>query len=278
MFSLADYLAKSGEVDEYDVNVVDQILHLGSFKKLTQVVRKDKKRRGTGDDDVGEDNPTPRETSPIEATKKSKKRKHANTETKTKTKIQIGTAIYTDDSSVTGTSYEPSEDHVDDDSTLPSDMESTEPDSLEEELRDDVGMYQKTLYDYHKEAFYKAYTPYFNNVSNMHLITEDKYNEVKQALPQPKQPKEAQLIRKWRTKYSVGNNIAGCCLYRDGLVVVTFEEVFDIIREAHTKISHARMPRRTKKSLMSSLDTMGSKVLCSVLHRYLPSGKCINSD
>ncbi len=83
---------------------------------------------------------------------------------------------------------------MDDDSTLPSDMESTEPDSLEEELRDDVGMYQKTLCDYHKEAFYKAYTPYFNNVSNTHLITADKYNEVKQALLQPKQPKEAQLI------------------------------------------------------------------------------------
>jgi hypothetical protein len=140
---------------------------------------------------------------------------------------------------------------------LPSDMESMEPDSLEEELGDDVGMYQKTLYDYHKEAFYKAYTPYFNNASNTHLITADKYNEVKQALLQPKQPKEAQLIRKWRTQYSVGNNIAGCCLYRDGLVVVTFEEVFVIIREAHTKISHVQDAEKNKKSLMSSLDTMG---------------------
>jgi hypothetical protein len=56
---------------------VDQILRLGNFKKLTQVVSKDKKRRGTGIDDVGAEKATPRETSPIEATKNSKKRKHA---------------------------------------------------------------------------------------------------------------------------------------------------------------------------------------------------------
>jgi hypothetical protein len=30
-------------------------------------------------------------------------------------------------------------------------------------------------------------------------------------------------------------------------VVITFEEVFDIIREAHTKISQARMQIRIKK-------------------------------
>jgi hypothetical protein len=46
---------------------------------------------------------------------------------------------------------------------------------VEEELGDDVGMYQKTLYNYHKEAFYKAYTPYFNSVANTHLITAEKY-------------------------------------------------------------------------------------------------------
>jgi hypothetical protein len=176
--------------------------------------------------------------------------------------IQIGTAIYTEDSSVNDTSYEPLDDHVDDDSTLPSDMESTEPDSLEEELGDDVGMYQKTLYDYHKEAFYKAYTPYFNNVSNTHLITADKYNEVKQALLEPKQPKEAQLIRKWRTQYTVGNNIAGRCLYRDGLVVVTFEEVFDVIREAHTKISHAQDAEKNKKVINEQLGYHGVPKSC----------------
>jgi hypothetical protein len=170
--------------------------------------------------------------------------------------------IYTDDSSITGTSYELSEDHVDDDSMLPSDMESTEPDSLDEELGDDVGMYQKTLYDYHKEASYKAYTPYFNNVSNMHLITADKYNEVKQDLLQPKQPKEAQLMRKWRTQYSVGNNIAGRCFYRDGLVVVTFEEVFDIIREAHTKISHAQDAEKNKKVINEQLGYHGVPKSC----------------
>jgi hypothetical protein len=78
MFSLSDYLATSSKVDEYDVNVVDQILRLGHFKKPTQVVSKDKKRHGTGNDDVGEDKPTARETLPkaVEEMKKSKKRKH----------------------------------------------------------------------------------------------------------------------------------------------------------------------------------------------------------
>ena len=88
MFSLSEYLATSGEVDEYDVNVVDQILRLG---KLTQVVSKDKKRRGTGNDDIGPENPTPRETSPIEGTKKSKKRKH--------TTLSCKIYIYFDESS-----------------------------------------------------------------------------------------------------------------------------------------------------------------------------------
>ena len=91
MFSLSENLATSGEVDEYDVNVVDQILRLGNFKKLTQVVSKDKKRRGTGNDDIGPENPTPRETSPIEGTKKSKKRKH--------TTLSCKIYIYFDESS-----------------------------------------------------------------------------------------------------------------------------------------------------------------------------------
>jgi hypothetical protein len=87
MFSLSNYLAMSSEVDEYDVNVVDQILRLGKIKKPTQVVSKDKKRRGTGtssrnvegdNDDVIKDKPTARETSQkaVEAMEKSKKRKH----------------------------------------------------------------------------------------------------------------------------------------------------------------------------------------------------------
>jgi hypothetical protein len=98
-----------------------------------------------------------------------------------------------DDSS--DTPYEPPEDDVDDvddDSTLPIDIETTDPDSVEEELGDDVGIYQKTLYDYHKKAFYKAYTPYFYSVTNTLLITAEKYNEVKKALLQPKQLKEPQ--------------------------------------------------------------------------------------
>jgi hypothetical protein len=63
--------------------------------------------------------------------------------------------IYTDDSS--DTPYEPSEGDVDDNNSLPSDLETTEADSVEEELGYVFGMYQKTRCD-HKEAIYNAYT------------------------------------------------------------------------------------------------------------------------
>ena len=66
------------------------------------------------------------------------------TEAKKKPKVQIGNAIYMGDSS--GTPYEPSEDDVEDDDTLPSDAETTDPESVEEELGDDVGMYIRKPY------------------------------------------------------------------------------------------------------------------------------------
>ncbi len=81
-------------------------------------------------------------------------------------------------------------------------------------------------------------------------------------LLQPKQPKEPQLIRKWRGQYSVGNNIDGCCLYRDNLVVVAFEEVFDIIREAHTKISHMIDAEKNKKVINEDLGYHGVPKSC----------------
>jgi hypothetical protein len=85
---------------------------------------------------------------------------------------------------------------------------------------------------------------------------------VKQALLQPKQLKETHLIRKWRGQYSVGKNIAGHCLYRDGLNVLTFEEVFDIIREAHTKISHAQDADKNKKVINEDLGYHGVPKSC----------------
>jgi hypothetical protein len=46
-------------------------------------------------------------------------------------------------------------------------------------------------------------------------------------------------------------------LYRDDIVVVvTFEKVIDVIREAHTKWSHAMEPEKTNVSSMMTLDIM----------------------
>jgi hypothetical protein len=126
---------------------------------------------------------------------------------------------YTDDS--ISTTSEPFEDDVDDDSTLPSYNEITKPDSVGEEVWDMFEWIKKPCMIFTKTLFFKAYTPFFNSVSDTHFITPEKKNEVKKALLQPKQPKEPQLISKWNGQYSVGSNIDGLCLYRVGLMYAT---------------------------------------------------------
>jgi hypothetical protein len=59
---------------------------------------------------------------------------------------------------------------------------------------------------------------------------------------------------KYRRLYSVDGNIAKRCLYRKNKVVTTFEQVSDVILEAHTRISHARNP---KTNLSCITDTLG---------------------
>jgi hypothetical protein len=82
---------------------------------------------------------------------------------------------------------------IDDDETLPSDVEMTEPDTEPDEDVDE-GMYQKSLNDYHREAFYGEYTPYFNQVQDgTHLITQEKYDNILAKLANPKQKKVVEV-------------------------------------------------------------------------------------
>jgi len=66
--------------------------------------------------------------------------------------------------------------------------------------------------------------------------------------------KEKPIIVKYRRLYSIVGNVADRCLYRKNKVVTTFEKVFDVILEAHSRISHAQNP---KSNLTCITDTLG---------------------
>ena len=164
---------------------------------------------------------------------------------------------------------------VDDDDTLPSDVVTTEADT---EPDDDVdeGMYQKSLNDYHKEAFYRQYTPYFDQVQDAtHLISQEKYDNILAILTNPKQRKEPAVNYKYRKQYSVGSNVAGVSLYREGKVVTTFEKVFDVIQEAHRKISHSMNPWSNKPVINDDLGYYG--VPASVIEFFIKTCPIVSS-
>ncbi len=60
-----------------------------------------------------------------------------------------------------------------------------------------------------------------------------------------------------RRKYQLVGNIAGHCLYRNGLAVTTVERVFDMILEAHIKLNHARSNSKNKECIKDQLGYYG---------------------
>lgn len=156
---------------------------------------------------------------------------------------------------------------IEDNDSLPSSVVTTDADTESDE-NFDVGMYQKSLNDYHREAFYSAYTPYFDQVQDAtHLITQQKYDHILAILTNPREKKEPAVNYKYRKQYSVGSNVAGVSLYREGKVVTTFEKVFDVIQEAHRKISHAMDPWKNKKVINDDLGYYG--VPASVIEFFI---------
>ncbi len=154
--------------------------------------------------------------------------------------------------------YEVSVVDIEDDDSLPSDVVMTDPDT---DPDDDIdkGMYQKSLNDYHKETFYKVYTPYFDQVQEgTHLVTQEKYDHILAILAYPRQKKKPAVNYKYRKQYSVGSNVAGVMLYRKGKVATTFEKAFDVIQEAHHKISHAMNPLSNKRIINDDLGYYGA--------------------
>lgn len=115
-----------------------------------------------------------------------------------------------------------------------------------EEDWEDRGMYEHRLMMHHREAFYKAYTPVWNVASkSSHLINRVKYDEIVALLRTPRQKNEPSRCVKYRRLYQLSGNVEGRCLYRvvSGKklkAVPTFENVYDVILEAHAKTEHAK--------------------------------------
>jgi len=135
---------------------------------------------------------------------------------------------------------------------LDSDMECTVQGS-DEEGQESENVLQ--LLQYHRDAFYKAFTPYYEVASkSSKLITDEKYAMIRDIIRTQKGKKEKPIIVKYRRLYSIVGNVEDRCLYRKNKVVTTFEKVFDVILEAHSRISHARNP---KSNLSCITDTLG---------------------
>jgi hypothetical protein len=114
---------------------------------------------------------------------------------------------------------------------LDSDMDNTVLGSDDEDQASD---YQMQLLQSHREAFYKAFTPYYEVASkSSKLITDDKYRMIRDIIQTPKQKKEKPIIVKYRRIYTIVGIIDSRCLHRNNKVVTTFDQVFDVIWEAH---------------------------------------------
>ena len=88
-------------------------------------------------------------------------------------------------------------------------------------------------------------------------MTNDQYNTILQIVKRPTGGKFDNRERAYRRKYQLVGNVAGRSLYRDGLVVTTYEQVFDVIHEAHVKLRHARDTRKNKKAINDDLGYYG---------------------
>jgi hypothetical protein len=107
---------------------------------------------------------------------------------------------------------------------------------------------------HHRVAFYRMYLPLYQKVKcGTHLIDDAKFEELVKLLSNLL-PKGATMVeRNRRRKYQLVGNIAGHCLYRNGLVVTTVEKVFDVILEAHIKLNHARSNIKNKECIKDQL-------------------------
>ena len=129
----------------------------------------------------------------------------------------------------------------------------------EEAIPDDEEPEDTSEYRYqeHKRNFYNMYRPHYERASNTHLIDDVMYSEILEVCLRAPGSKFDNRERGYRRKYQVQGNIQRRVLYRGDLAVTTYEQVFDVILEAHNKISHARDVRKNKKCINEDLGYYG---------------------
>jgi hypothetical protein len=82
-------------------------------------------------------------------------------------------------------------------------------------VQGDCGRYCFRLQQFHKDAFYSAYLPEWENAKkSSFLISQEKYNEIEALLRMKHQKKEPARLLKYHSTYSLCGNLEGCCLYR----------------------------------------------------------------
>ena len=63
--------------------------------------------------------------------------------------------------------------------------------------------------------------------------------------------------KKYCDAYQLHGYVEGACLYRDGKVVTTKEHVFEVILEAHRKLSYAKCEQQNKSVINTYLNYHG---------------------
>jgi hypothetical protein len=107
-----------------------------------------------------------------------------------------------------------------------------------------------------RETFYDVYSVKFTKMKNSTLITREKYDKIVNVLLELQQlrgranykgpiPKDALRFEKI---YELKANIGSRCLYRNNLLVTTFEDVFEVMYNTHMSLGHARDIKKTRQS------------------------------
>ena len=101
------------------------------------------------------------------------------------------------------------------------------------------------------------YRPHYERASNTHLIDDVMYSKILEVCLRAPGSKFDNCESGYCRKYQVQGNIQRRVLYRGDLAVTTYEQVFDVILEAHNKLSHASDVRKNKKCINEDLGYYG---------------------
>jgi len=156
----------------------------------------------------------------------------------------------------------PNEDNVEDSRT--NETQETEP-SKSAEQQQAESAWRDTIYDVYYEKF--------KTMRNSTLINKEKYNRIVQSLLhyqsiRRRGPSLAVIpsdARQYAKIYDLKSNIGQRCLYRNGLLVTTYEDVFDMMQVAHVSLGHARDIKKNKAKLDQQYYSIPESCICLFL-------------